>query len=40
MANTFTKSIVHTAIWGGGFARTTGLDGIWLGIPTGHLNAN
>ena len=26
----------NTAVWGGGFARTTGANGKWLGIPTGH----
>ena len=28
------------AVWGGNLARTTGADGRWLGIPTGHLPAN
>ena len=40
MANTLTKEIRHTAIWGGALARMTGQDGIWLAIPTGHLTAN
>lgn len=26
----------NTAVWGGGFPRTTGHNGKWLGIPTGH----
>ena len=38
MPNTLTKEIRHTALWGGGLARTTGQDGKWLGIPTGHPN--
>ena len=28
------------AVWGGNMARTTGQDGTWLSIPTGHLPAN
>ena len=40
MPNTLTKEIRHTAIWGGGLARMTGQDGIWLAIPTGHMTAN
>jgi hypothetical protein len=27
------------AVWGGNLARTTGADGKWLSIPTGHLPA-
>ncbi len=26
----------NTAVWGGNLARTTGLNGTWLGIPTGY----
>jgi len=40
MANTLTKMVRHTALWGGMLARTTGQDGTWIGIPTGHQNAN
>ena len=36
MPNTLTKEIRHTAVWGGGFPRTTGANGKWLCIPTGH----
>ena len=38
MANTLTKEIRYTALWGGNLARTTGSTGRWLGIPTGHQN--
>ena len=37
MPNTLTKEIRHTAVWGGAYPRTTGADGKWLAIPTGHL---
>ena len=40
MANTLTKEVRYTALWGGALARMTGQDGRWLGIPTGHLTAN
>ena len=40
MANTLTKENRHTAVWGGGLARMTALNGRWLGIPTGHMTAN
>ena len=40
MANTLTKENRHTAVWGGGLARMTALNGRWLGIPTGHPTAN
>ena len=39
MPNTLTKEIRHTAVWGGGFPRTSGGTGIWLPIPSGHQNA-
>ena len=29
----------NTAVWGGNFARTTGHNGKWLGIPTGYQAA-
>ena len=29
----------NTAVWGGNLARTTGLNGTWLGIPTGYQAA-
>ena len=32
--------VKHTAVWGGALARMLGLDGIWLGIPTGHMTVN
>ena len=37
MPNTLTKEIRHTALWGGGFPRTTGANGKWLCMPTGHM---
>ena len=40
MPNTLTKDIRYTAVWGGALARMTSQDGIWLGIPTGHMTAN
>ena len=40
MPNTLTKEIRYTALWGGSLARMTSLDGIWLGIPTGHMTVN
>ena len=40
MPNTFIKEIRYTAVWGGGLARMTSLNGRWLGIPTGHMTAN
>tara|TARA_Y100000310_G_scaffold115005_1_gene113538 strand:- start:92 stop:610 length:519 start_codon:yes stop_codon:yes gene_type:complete len=36
MSNTLTKANRHTAVWGGGFPRTTFLNGKWLCVPTGH----
>ena len=37
MPNTFTRApLKQTAVWGGGFPRTTGSDGIWICIPSGH----
>ena len=39
MPNTLTKEIRHTAVWGGSFPRTTGANGKWLCIPTGHMVA-
>ena len=40
MPNTFTKGESrHIAVWGGGLPRTTGQDGKWLCIPTGHMQA-
>ena len=42
MPNTFTKAIISksTAVWGGGLARMTSMNDKWLGIPTGHMQAN
>ena len=40
MANSLTKEIRHTAVWGGALARMTGLQARWLGIPTGHMTVN
>ena len=41
MPNTLTKApLTQTAVWGGGLARTTGLNGNWLCIPFGHMQAN
>ena len=40
MPNTLTKAtLTQTAVWGGGFPRTTGANGKWLCIPTGHMQA-
>ena len=39
MPNTLTRANRHTAVWGGGFSRTTAADGKWLCIPTGHMQA-
>ena len=36
MPNILTKGNRHTAVWGGGFPRTTAGNGKWLCIPTGH----
>tara|TARA_R100000781_G_scaffold99021_1_gene62620 strand:+ start:9006 stop:10913 length:1908 start_codon:yes stop_codon:yes gene_type:complete len=38
-ADTDISTIRHSACWGGNFARTTGLDGDWLAIPTGYQAA-
>tara|TARA_Y100000034_G_C6652071_1_gene285451 strand:- start:95 stop:607 length:513 start_codon:yes stop_codon:yes gene_type:complete len=40
MPNTLTKEIKYTAVWGGGLARMTSLNGRWVGIPTGHMAVN
>jgi hypothetical protein len=40
MPNTLTKAaLTQTAVWGGGLPRTTGANGKWLCIPTGHQQA-
>tara|TARA_Y100000310_G_C20190538_1_gene582293 strand:+ start:20 stop:538 length:519 start_codon:yes stop_codon:yes gene_type:complete len=39
-ANSVTKEIRHTAIWGSNFPRLTGFVGNWLGIPMGYMAAN
>ena len=38
-ANSITKTARYTAVWGGGYPRTTGANGKWLPIPTGHMAA-
>ena len=40
MPNTFTRApLTQTAVWGGGFPRTTASNGKWICIPTGHQSA-
>jgi hypothetical protein len=39
-ANSISKEIRHTAIWGSNFPRMTGFGGRWLGIPMGYMVAN
>ena len=40
MANTLTRApLKQTAVWGGGFPRTTASNGKWICIPTVHQSA-
>ena len=35
----YVDEMKQTAVWGGTYPRTTGHDGKWLGIPTGHQSS-